>query len=99
MTGSFARARINGPPLLCANGSPWRVWMILGGRGAGKTRAGAEWVKGMALGRSQFALRPTERIALIGESAADVREVMIEGVSGILAVHGRNERPRWESSR
>jgi phage terminase large subunit-like protein len=87
------------PPLLGANGAPWRVWMILGGRGAGKTRAGAEWVKAMALGRPQFALTPTARIALVGESAADVRDVMVEGVSGILAVHGPSERPRWESSR
>jgi phage terminase large subunit-like protein len=87
------------PPLLGANGAPWRVWMILGGRGAGKTRAGAEWVKAMALGRPQFALRPTARIALVGETAADVRDVMIEGVSGILAAHSRSERPRWESSR
>jgi phage terminase large subunit-like protein len=87
------------PPLLAADGAPWRVWMILGGRGAGKTRAGAEWVKAMAQGRPQFSLSPTARIALVGESAADVRDVMIEGVSGILAVHRRKERPRWESSR
>jgi phage terminase large subunit-like protein len=73
--------------------------MILDGRGAGKTRAGAEWVKAMALGRPQFALKPTARIALVGETAADVRDVMIEGVSGILAAHKRSERPRWESSR
>ncbi len=87
------------PPLLAPNGAPWRVWLILGGRGAGKTRAGAEWVKGLALGRPQFALRPVARIALIGETAADVRDVMIEGVSGLLGVHERNERPQWESSR
>lgn len=87
------------PPLLAANGEPWRVWLILGGRGAGKTRAGAEWVKGLAQGRPQFASRPMSPIALVGESAADVRDVMIEGVSGILSAHGRAERPRWESSR
>jgi phage terminase large subunit-like protein len=87
------------PPLLAPDGRPWRVWMILGGRGAGKTRAGAEWVKGIAQGRPQFALRPMSPIALVGETAADVRDVMIEGVSGILAAHARHERPRWESSR
>ncbi|MBI3274601.1 MAG: DNA-packaging protein [Methylocystis sp.] len=87
------------PPLLAANGAPWRAWLILGGRGAGKTRAGAEWVKGLALGRPQFSILPAPRIALVGESAADVREVMVEGVSGIRAVHGRAERPRWEASR
>lgn len=87
------------PPLLAHDGRPWRVWMILGGRGAGKTRAGAEWVKGIAQGRLQFSARPLSPIALVGETAADVRDVMIEGVSGILAAHARSERPRWESSR
>jgi phage terminase large subunit-like protein len=87
------------PPDLAQNGLPWRVWLILGGRGAGKTRAGAEWVKALALGRAQFTTGPVGRIALVGETAADVRDVMIEGVSGILAVHDRRERPRWESSR
>jgi len=95
----FVARKDQWPPLLAASGAPWRVWMILGGRGAGKTRAGAEWVKGLALGRPQFATRPAGRIALVGESAADVRDVMIEGVSGLLAVHARGERPRWESSR
>lgn len=95
----FCARKDQWPPLLAENGKPWRVWLILGGRGAGKTRAGAEWVKGLAQGRPQFAMRPISRIALVGESAADVRDVMIEGVSGILAVHGKGERPRWESSR
>jgi len=95
----FCARKDQWPPLLAANGAPWRVWLILGGRGAGKTRAGAEWVKGLALGRPQFTARPVSRIALVGESAADVREVMIEGVSGLLAVHSRRERPRWESTR
>ena len=87
------------PPLTAPNGGPWATWAIIGGRGAGKTRAGAEWVRGLALGLKGFADRPVKRIALIGETAADVREVMIEGVSGILSVHGRGERPRWEPSR
>jgi len=87
------------PPDMAANGAPWRQWLILGGRGAGKTRAGAEWVKGLALARPQFSATPVTRIALIGETAADVRDVMIEGVSGLLAIHGSRERPRWESSR
>ncbi len=87
------------PPDMAANGAPWRQWLILGGRGAGKTRAGAEWVKGLALARPQFSATPIARIALVGETAADVRDVMIEGVSGLLAIHGRRERPRWESSR
>ncbi|WP_424361451.1 DNA-packaging protein [Methylocystis parvus] len=87
------------PPPFAANGLPWRQWLILGGRGAGKTRAGAEWVKGLALGRTQFCAGAVRRIALIGETAADVRDVMVEGVSGLLAIHDRRDRPRWESSR
>jgi phage terminase large subunit-like protein len=69
------------------------------GRGAGKTRAGAEWVRGLATGRPPFASAAVSPIALIGETAADVREVMIEGVSGLLSVHPHAERPRWEPSR
>ncbi len=76
----------------------WRTWLILGGRGAGKTRAGAEWVRGIALARRRFGER-ARNIALVGESLADVREVMIEGVSGLLSVHRRCERPVWEPTR
>lgn len=77
----------------------WTVWLLLGGRGAGKTRAGAEWVKGLALGRRPFADAPVERIALVGETLADAREVMVEGISGILAVHDPAVRPVWQPSR
>jgi phage terminase large subunit-like protein len=76
----------------------WRNWLILGGRGAGKTRAGAEWVRGVALGQKRFG-ESARQIALVGESLADVREVMIEGVSGLLSIHARRERPAWEPSR
>ena len=77
----------------------WKTWLILGGRGAGKTRAGAEWVRGMALGLPEFSARPMRRIALIGETLGDVRDVMIEGVSGLLAIHPNGERPHWEPAR
>ena len=71
----------------------WTTWLILGGRGAGKTRAGAEWVKQVAQNDGNA------QIALIGETEHDVREVMIEGVSGLLAVHTAEERPQWIPSR
>lgn len=87
------------PPDFAANGEPWTIWLVMGGRGAGKTRTGAQWVRGLALGEEGFATRPVGRIALVGETAADVRDVMIEGVSGILSVHARHERPTWEPSR
>ena len=87
------------PPLNAANGEPWRVWLVLGGRGAGKTRAGAEWIRAKALGLPPFATQASQRIALIGETLGDVRHVMIEGVSGLLAIHADHERPRFEPSK
>ncbi|QFU17093.1 DNA-packaging protein [Microvirga thermotolerans] len=86
------------PPGLSRLHDPWTVWLLLGGRGAGKTRAGAEWVRGIALGEPGFAQPPLGRIALIGETFADARNVMVEGPAGILAVHGRSERPTWSPS-
>jgi phage terminase large subunit-like protein len=81
------------PPTTAANGAPWTTWLILGGRGAGKTRAGAEWVRSVA------AADKTARIALVGETEHEVREVMIEGISGLLAVHRSDERPQWIPTR
>jgi phage terminase large subunit-like protein len=69
----------------------WRTWLLMGGRGSGKTRAGAEWVAGLA------SARPV-RIALVAETLAEAREVMIDGISGILRVSRRN-RPEFEISR
>lgn len=72
---------------------PWTTWLILGGRGAGKTRAGAQWVRAVALEHE------AARIALIGETLSDVRSVMVEGVSGLLSVHAGHERPLFEPSK
>ncbi len=80
------------PPERAPNGEPWVTWLIVGGRGSGKTRAGAEWVRALAA-------TPGQRIALLGGSEHEVREVMIEGISGVLAVHGRGEQPSWTPSR
>ncbi|MER0238658.1 terminase family protein [Fulvimarina sp. MAC8] len=76
----------------------WRQWLLIGGRGSGKTRAGAEWVTGMALGLSPFASGPHRRIALVAETLADAREVMIEGESGLKAIVGY-QRPVFEVTR
>ena len=70
----------------------WHTWLICAGRGFGKTRAGAEWVRMVA--RSD----PEARIALVGASLGEVRSVMIEGESGILAVSSPDYAPRWEPS-
>jgi phage terminase large subunit-like protein len=79
-------------------GADWRVWLILGGRGSGKTRAGTEWVSGMALGLPPFGQKPCGHIALVGETFNDAREVMVDGPSGILSV-SRLSRPRYEATR
>ena len=78
---------------------PWHVWLLLGGRGAGKTRAGAEWVRAMALGKPPIATKPARRIALIGQTLGDVRRTMIEGCSGLLEIHPDGERPTFEPSK
>ncbi|MGL4242665.1 MAG: DNA-packaging protein [Beijerinckiaceae bacterium] len=82
------------PPAVAQGGGDWTVWLVLGGRGAGKTRTGAEWVRSLATGAA-----PVGRIALVGETYADVRDVMVDGVSGLLAIHARAERPVWEVGR
>ncbi|MBB3769797.1 phage terminase large subunit-like protein [Angulomicrobium tetraedrale] len=88
------------PPGAAQGGGDWLTWLVLGGRGAGKTRAGSEWVRALALGLGGPLMGPPAgRIALVAESLADLREVMVEGVSGILAVHPRRERPNWEPTR
>ena len=74
------------PPLAGNDGAPWRTWLMLGGRGAGKTRTGAEFVRALVHGRAPYADTSHGAIALVGETAHDVREVMIEGPSGILRV-------------
>lgn len=80
-------------------GGAWPTWLILGGRGAGKTRAGAEWIRAQALGLAPFATEPVNRIALVGETYHDARAVIVEGVSGLLAVHAPHERPSFYASR
>jgi len=70
----------------------WRVWMIMAGRGFGKTRAGAEWVRMVA------ETNPDARIALVSASLAEARAVMVEGESGLLAIGHPRYRPRFEPS-
>ena len=77
----------------------WRTWVCIGGRGAGKTRAGAEWVRAQAEGTRPQAPGPCRRIALMGETYDQVREVMVFGDSGILAVSPPDRRPVWEATR
>jgi phage terminase large subunit-like protein len=87
------------PPACGNNGKPWTRWLMLGGRGAGKTRLGAEWVRAAANGTPPYAEQRSLNIALVGETEHDVREVMIEGPAGILRVSPRRERPQWIPTR
>ena len=70
----------------------WRVWLICAGRGFGKTRAGAEWVRDLARHDGEA------RIALVGGSLGEVRSVMVEGESGILAAAPGALAPDYEPS-
>ena len=87
------------PPAATAAGTPWQTWLILGGRGSGKTRAGAEWVRAKALGHEDVSGGPARRMALIGLTLGQVRSVMVEGISGLLTVHPPHERPHYDVSR
>ena len=71
----------------------WRIWMTMAGRGFGKTRAGAEWVRMIA------DKNPDARIALVSSSLAEARAVMVEGESGLLSIYPPAARPRFEPSR
>ncbi len=70
----------------------------MGGRGAGKTRAGAEWVRGKVEGGRPLEAGQAKRLALIGETFDQVRDVMIFGDSGIVACSPPDRRPRWKAS-
>lgn len=91
------------PPEAAQGGAAWTIWLMLGGRGAGKTRAGAEWVRFIASDQTReathLATKLPPRIALIGETLGQARSVMVEGVSGLLAVHPPAARPLYEPSK
>ena len=86
--GCWARAE-QLPP----DGGAWRTWLILAGRGFGKTRTGAETM------REWTEADPTGVYALIGPTAADCRDVMIEGESGLMHVFPADRRPLYQSSK
>jgi len=73
--------------------NPWLVWFFSGGRGTGKTRAGAEWVLDLVWNQGY------KRIALVGRTPADVRDVMIYGDSGIMSVSDPHPRPQHEPTK
>ncbi|MCV2868526.1 terminase family protein [Defluviimonas sp. WL0002] len=86
------------PHQLAPDGA-WKTWVIMGGRGAGKTRAGAEWVRAEVEGSCPLDPGRAKRVALVGETVEQVREVMIFGDSGIMACSPPDRRPVWEATR
>lgn len=76
----------------------WQCWVIMGGRGAGKTRAGAEWVRMQVEGPVPEAPGRARRIALVGETIDQARAVMVEGDSGVMAVTPPDRRPELRAS-
>jgi predicted phage terminase large subunit-like protein len=77
----------------------WHTWLYLAGRGSGKTRSAAEWVRENVCGETPLAGGAYKRLALIGETASDCRDVLVEGESGLLAVHPKAFRPMYEPSK
>lgn len=75
------------------------TWLVLAGRGFGKTRAGSEWVREMVCGRTPMGSGRYNRVALVAETAADCRDVLVEGDSGLLSVHPKAFRPSYEPSK
>ncbi len=63
----------------------WNTWVILGGRGAGKTRAGAEWVRAQVEGARPLDEGMCRHVALVGETYDQVRDVMVFGESGLFS--------------
>ncbi|MAB08834.1 MAG: ATP-binding protein [Rhodobacteraceae bacterium] len=80
-------------------GGDWRSWVIMGGRGAGKTRAGAEWVRASVEGALPLSPGRCRRVALVGETMDQVREVMVFGESGIVNCSPPDRRPVWQATR
>jgi phage terminase large subunit-like protein len=73
----------------------WAIWAYIAGRGAGKTRTAAEWVREQA----RHTTEGQRRFALVARTAADVRDVIVEGESGIMNVTPPSERPLYEPSK
>lgn len=76
----------------------WAIWLMLAGRGWGKTRTGAEWVRSIATGSTPLSGGQYSHIAIVGETAADNRDVIVEGPAGILATHPADFRPKYTQS-
>lgn len=82
------------PEQLAPDGD-WSTWLIKAGRGWGKTKTGAEWVRAMMCGATPLAAGKCRNIGIIAETSKDLRETIAKGPSGILAVHPKEFRPSY----
>jgi phage terminase large subunit-like protein len=83
------------PEQMAPPGVDWNVWLVMAGRGFGKTRLAAEWVREQA----KYTNTGQRRFALVARTAADVRDVIVEGESGIINITPPSERPHYEPSK
>jgi phage terminase large subunit-like protein len=83
------------PEQLPPAGDDWNIWLVLAGRGFGKTRLASEWVREQA----RYTNDGQRRFALVARTAADVRDVIVEGESGIVNVSPPSEKPHYEPSK
>lgn len=77
----------------------WTTWLILAGRGFGKTRTGAETIRQWVCGDTPLSKGRYHKIALVAETAPDARDVMVEGPAGLLACHPKDFRPTYYPSK
>jgi phage terminase large subunit-like protein len=83
------------PEQIAPEGTDWNIWLVLAGRGFGKTRLASEWVREQA----RYTTTGQRRFALVARTAADVRDVIVEGESGIMNISPSSERPHFEPSK
>jgi phage terminase large subunit-like protein len=83
------------PEQIAPAGDDWNIWLVMAGRGFGKTRLAAEWVREQA----KYTKDGQRRFALVARTAADVRDVIVEGESGIINVSPPSEKPHYEPSK
>lgn len=83
------------PEQFAPQGDDWNVWLVLAGRGFGKTRLASEWVREQA----KYTTEGQRRFALVARTAADVRDVIVEGESGIINISPPSEKPHYEPSK
>lgn len=84
-------------PKQMAPKEPWSTWLLLAGRGFGKTKTGSEWIRSKICGKTPLMAGPGNHrfIAIVAETAADAREVIVKGPAGILVSHPKSHRPTY----